>query len=51
MVFRRDIAGNASSKAEQPEVFENLLIVSCQESALAGYYAENIVSVHLDYLE
>ena len=28
-------------KAEQPEVFENLLIVSCQESALAGYYAEH----------
>lgn len=38
-------------KAEQPEVFENLLIVSCQESTLAGYYAENIVSVHLNYLE
>ena len=38
-------------KAERPEILENLLIVSCRESTLAGYYAENIVSVRLNYLE
>ncbi len=38
-------------RVEQPDGLKKRLIVSCQESALAGHYAEQILNIRLNYLE